>query len=181
MVCFCFYSTHAPGESPRIIDVKEQRVSGFLVCVMIGLSVLMSPLLRLIPMAVLFGVFLYMGIASMSGVQLFERLVETLIFSSIWPNYSLSLFHLQHPPILYARQALSTHKLCEACASLEAASIHHHTGALSGCAVGCEVIPVLAGLPLLPDPNGAHTTTVGYALQTGGAAGGKLEYFQLIY
>ncbi|XP_064540056.1 anion exchange protein 3 isoform X6 [Drosophila montana] len=66
--------THAPGESPRIIDVKEQRLSGFFVCVMIGLSVLMSPLLRLIPMAVLFGVFLYMGVASMSGVQLFERI-----------------------------------------------------------------------------------------------------------
>ncbi|XP_030081445.1 anion exchange protein 3 isoform X7 [Drosophila hydei] len=66
--------THAPGESPRIIDVKEQRLSGFFVCVMIGLSVLMAPLLRLIPMAVLFGVFLYMGVASMSGVQLFERI-----------------------------------------------------------------------------------------------------------
>ncbi|XP_032599357.1 anion exchange protein 3 isoform X3 [Drosophila grimshawi] len=66
--------THAPGESARIIDVKEQRLSGFFVCVMIGLSVLMSPLLRLIPMAVLFGVFLYMGVASMSGVQFFERI-----------------------------------------------------------------------------------------------------------
>ncbi|EDX09909.1 GD17941, partial [Drosophila simulans] len=66
-------STHAPGESPRIVDVKEQRLSGFFVCLMIGLSVLMAPLLRLIPMAVLFGVFLYMGVASMSGVQLFER------------------------------------------------------------------------------------------------------------
>ncbi|XP_016977321.1 band 3 anion transport protein isoform X3 [Drosophila rhopaloa] len=66
--------THAPGESPRIVDVKEQRLSGFFVCLMIGLSVLMAPLLRLIPMAVLFGVFLYMGVASMSGVQLFERI-----------------------------------------------------------------------------------------------------------
>ncbi|XP_020816601.1 anion exchange protein 3 isoform X5 [Drosophila serrata] len=65
--------THAPGESPRIVDVKEQRLSGFFVCLMIGLSVLMAPLLRLIPMAVLFGVFLYMGVASMSGVQFFER------------------------------------------------------------------------------------------------------------
>ncbi|KAI9588222.1 band 3 anion transport protein isoform X1 [Glossina fuscipes] len=65
--------THAPGESPRIIDVKEQRVSGFCVSLMIGLSVTMAPLLRLIPMAVLFGVFLYMGIASMSGVQFFDR------------------------------------------------------------------------------------------------------------
>ncbi|XP_053956545.1 anion exchange protein 3 isoform X1 [Anastrepha ludens] len=66
--------THAPGESPRIIDVKEQRVSGFFVSLMIGLSVTMAPLLRLVPMAVLFGVFLYMGIASMSGVQFFERM-----------------------------------------------------------------------------------------------------------
>ncbi|KAH8380652.1 hypothetical protein KR009_011982 [Drosophila setifemur] len=66
--------THAPGDSPRIVDVKEQRLSGFFVCLMIGLSVLMASLLRLIPMAVLFGVFLYMGVASMSGVQLFERI-----------------------------------------------------------------------------------------------------------
>lgn len=34
----------------------------------------MAPLLRQIPMSVLFGVFFYMGIASMSGVQLFDRL-----------------------------------------------------------------------------------------------------------
>ncbi|XP_036336298.1 band 3 anion transport protein-like [Rhagoletis pomonella] len=66
--------THAPGESPRIIDVKEQRLSGFFVALMIGLSVTMAPLLRLVPMAVLFGVFLYMGIASMSGVQFFDRM-----------------------------------------------------------------------------------------------------------
>ncbi|XP_055612245.1 anion exchange protein 2 isoform X2 [Uranotaenia lowii] len=66
--------THAPGESPHITDVKEQRISGFFVSVMVGLSVTMAPILRLIPMSVLFGVFLYMGIASMSGVQFFERL-----------------------------------------------------------------------------------------------------------
>lgn len=76
----CFFSrTHAPGETARIIDVKEQRVSGFLVALMVGLSVTMAPLLRLIPMAVLFGVFLYMGIASMSGVQFFERYVHCAI------------------------------------------------------------------------------------------------------
>ncbi|XP_058463431.1 band 3 anion transport protein isoform X4 [Malaya genurostris] len=66
--------THAPGESPHIIDVKEQRISGFVVSLMVGLSVTMAPILRLIPMSVLFGVFLYMGIASMSGVQFFDRL-----------------------------------------------------------------------------------------------------------
>lgn len=66
--------THAPGESPHIEEVKEQRVSGILVSIMVGLSILMAKVLRLIPLAVLFGVFLYMGIASMSGVQFFERL-----------------------------------------------------------------------------------------------------------
>ncbi|KFB52870.1 AGAP006115-PB-like protein [Anopheles sinensis] len=65
---------HAPGEAPHIADVKEQRISGFFVSLMVGLSVTMAPILRLIPMSVLFGVFLYMGIASMSGVQFFERL-----------------------------------------------------------------------------------------------------------
>ena len=30
-------------------------------------------MLKQVPLAVLFGVFLYMGVASMSGVQLFDR------------------------------------------------------------------------------------------------------------
>lgn len=73
---FCLsveYRTHAPGDKPHITDVKEQRVSGLCVSIMVGLSVTAAPLLRLIPMSVLFGVFLYMGISSMSGVQFFER------------------------------------------------------------------------------------------------------------
>lgn len=68
-----FNRNHAPGDAPRIADVKEQRLSGFFVSMLVGLSVAAAPLLRKIPMSVLFGVFLYMGVASMSGVQLFER------------------------------------------------------------------------------------------------------------
>lgn len=67
------YRTHAPGDKPHITDVKEQRVSGLCVSIMVGLSVTAAPLLRQIPMSVLFGVFLYMGVASMSGVQFFDR------------------------------------------------------------------------------------------------------------
>uniref|UniRef100_A0A147BN19 Anion exchange protein n=3 Tax=Ixodes ricinus TaxID=34613 RepID=A0A147BN19_IXORI len=67
--------THAPGESPHIIGVKEQRVTNLLVSLLVGLSVFMSPLLREVPVAVLFGVFLYMGITSMIGIQLFERII----------------------------------------------------------------------------------------------------------
>ncbi|KAL1130541.1 hypothetical protein AAG570_011787 [Ranatra chinensis] len=65
--------THAPGEKPHIIEVKEQRVSSLLVSILVGASMLMSPLLRLVPMSVLFGVFLYMGISSINGIQFFER------------------------------------------------------------------------------------------------------------
>ncbi|KAJ8936697.1 hypothetical protein NQ314_012196, partial [Rhamnusium bicolor] len=39
-----------------------------------GLSVLMSPLLRLVPMAVVVGIFLYMGVASIDGIQFFDRM-----------------------------------------------------------------------------------------------------------
>jgi MFS superfamily sulfate permease-like transporter len=55
------------------VDIKEQRLSGFFVSLMIGMSIFASPLLKQIPMAVLFGVFLYMGVCSMFGVQFFER------------------------------------------------------------------------------------------------------------
>jgi xanthine/uracil permease len=55
------------------VDVKEQRLSGFFVALLVGLSVAMGPVLRTVPMAVLFGVFLYLGFCSMMGVQFFER------------------------------------------------------------------------------------------------------------
>uniref|UniRef100_A0A2M4A0I7 Anion exchange protein n=1 Tax=Anopheles triannulatus TaxID=58253 RepID=A0A2M4A0I7_9DIPT len=78
--------THAPGESPHITDVKEQRLSGLFVSLLVGLSVTMAPILRLIPISVLFGVFLYMGIASMSGVQFFERLRLYLVPVKHYPQ-----------------------------------------------------------------------------------------------
>ena len=43
-------------------------------CMIPGLSLLLGAVLRQIPIAVLFGVFLYMGVASMSGIQFFERM-----------------------------------------------------------------------------------------------------------
>ena len=35
---------------------------------------MLGPILSKIPLPVLFGVFLYMGVASMNGVQLFDRI-----------------------------------------------------------------------------------------------------------
>ncbi|XP_076016648.1 anion exchange protein 3 [Genypterus blacodes] len=64
----------APGEKPMIQEVKEQRVTGLLVAVLVGMSIVMTDVLRLIPLAVLFGIFLYMGITSLTGIQLYERI-----------------------------------------------------------------------------------------------------------
>ncbi|KAM5134906.1 band 3 anion transport protein isoform 2-T2 [Mantella aurantiaca] len=66
------------GEKPQIERVIEQRISGLLVALLVGLSVLMEPVLSHIPLAVLFGIFLYMGVTSLNGIQLFDRLLLTL-------------------------------------------------------------------------------------------------------
>ncbi|NXS50820.1 B3A2 protein, partial [Balaeniceps rex] len=64
----------APGDKPKIQEVKEQRVTGLLVAVLVGLSIVIGDLLRQIPLAVLFGIFLYMGVTSLNGIQFYERL-----------------------------------------------------------------------------------------------------------
>ncbi|XP_040186468.1 band 3 anion transport protein isoform X2 [Rana temporaria] len=66
------------GEKPQIERVIEQRVSGLLVALLVGLSILMEPVLSLIPLPVLFGIFLYMGVTSLNGIQLFDRIMLTL-------------------------------------------------------------------------------------------------------
>ncbi|XP_004684149.2 PREDICTED: band 3 anion transport protein [Condylura cristata] len=67
-----------PGAAAQIQEVKEQRISGLLVSVLVGLSILMGPILSRIPLAVLFGIFLYMGVTSLSGIQLFDRILLLL-------------------------------------------------------------------------------------------------------
>ncbi|KAM9215174.1 band 3 anion transport protein isoform 2-T2 [Leptosomus discolor] len=69
----------APGEKSQILEVKEQRISGLLVAVLMGVSILMEPILKHIPLAVLFGIFLYMGVTSLFGVQLFDRILLLLM------------------------------------------------------------------------------------------------------
>jgi len=68
-------NTYAPGEKPGVVGVHEQRLSALLVSILLGLSVVLSDVLRLIPVSVVFGVFMYMGVSSMTGVQMLERCV----------------------------------------------------------------------------------------------------------
>lgn len=63
------------GPKPQINRVIEQRISGLIVAILVGASIYMEPILKLIPIAALFGIFLYMGITSLSGVQMWERIL----------------------------------------------------------------------------------------------------------
>lgn len=106
----------APGDSAHIQEVKEQRVTGFLVAILVGaavesptivssnsiftvlttsahmpspgLSIVIGEVLRQIPLAVLFGIFLYMGVMSLNGIQLTERLILLLMPPKYHPNNS---------------------------------------------------------------------------------------------
>lgn len=71
----------------RVVGVVETRITGLLVHLMIAGSLLVLPLLKLVPMSVLFGLFLFMGIASMSGNQLFERLRLWVVDPARYPTH----------------------------------------------------------------------------------------------
>ncbi|XP_060556502.1 electrogenic sodium bicarbonate cotransporter 1-like isoform X2 [Ruditapes philippinarum] len=66
--------TAAPGEKPMFLGCREQRVTALLVGILSGCAVLLTGVLTMIPMPVLYGVFLYMGVAALKGMQFIDRL-----------------------------------------------------------------------------------------------------------
>ncbi|XP_037742974.1 band 3 anion transport protein isoform X2 [Chelonia mydas] len=78
--------TTTPGEKAHVQEVKEQRISGLLVSILVGLSILMEPILKLIPLAVLFGIFLYMGVTSLNGIQLYDRILLLMKPPKYYPD-----------------------------------------------------------------------------------------------
>uniref|UniRef100_A0A672IHE3 Anion exchange protein n=1 Tax=Salarias fasciatus TaxID=181472 RepID=A0A672IHE3_SALFA len=87
----------APGEQPQFLGVREQRLTGILVFVLTGLSVFLAPVLQFIPMPVLYGVFLYMGVASLSGIQVLFFFVCSFAFQ-FWERIKLYLMPAKHQP-----------------------------------------------------------------------------------
>ena len=81
-------TNHAPGEHSHLVEVKEQRLTNAVIHLLIGLTVLVSPVLRHIPIAVLFGVFLYLGVSSLSHIQLCNRIRLLFIPASHHPDES---------------------------------------------------------------------------------------------
>ncbi len=87
--------TCAPGETPQFLGIREQRVTGTLVFLLTGLSVKLAPILAYIPMPVLYGVLLYMGVASLRGMQFIDRI--ELFFMP--PKHQPDYIYLRHVPL----------------------------------------------------------------------------------
>ncbi|XP_074913247.1 anion exchange protein 4 [Buteo buteo] len=88
-------ATSAPGEHPEFLGIREQRLTGLAVFVLTGVSVFMAPVLKHIPMPVLYGVFLHMGVAALNSIQLTDRVRLLLIPAKHQPD----LAYLRHVPL----------------------------------------------------------------------------------
>uniref|UniRef100_UPI00358F679F anion exchange protein 2-like n=2 Tax=Myxine glutinosa TaxID=7769 RepID=UPI00358F679F len=76
-----------PDERPADGEIKEQRITAFIVSLLLGLSVVLGTVLQQIPLAVLFGIFFYMGVTSLSGVQLFQRALLLFTPAKYHPDF----------------------------------------------------------------------------------------------
>ncbi|KFM08069.1 Electrogenic sodium bicarbonate cotransporter 1, partial [Aptenodytes forsteri] len=88
-------ATSAPGEHPEFLGIREQRLTGLAVFVLMGVSVFMAPVLKHIPMPVLYGVFLHMGVAALNSIQLTDRVRLLLMPAKHQPD----LAYLRHVPL----------------------------------------------------------------------------------
>ncbi|XP_078539976.1 sodium-driven chloride bicarbonate exchanger isoform X1 [Lissotriton helveticus] len=85
----------APGEQPKFLGIREQRVTGLMIFILMGSSVFMTRVLQFIPMPVLYGVFLYMGASSLKGIQLYDRIRLFWMPAKHQPD----LIYLRHVPL----------------------------------------------------------------------------------
>jgi len=67
--------------------ISEQRLTHFFIFLLVGLSTLMTPYLNLIPMPVLYGVFLFMGTSALSDIHFFNRMRIMFMPVKYQPDY----------------------------------------------------------------------------------------------
>lgn len=81
-----------------------------------GLSIVIGDLLRQIPLAVLFGIFLYMGVTSLNGIQFYERL------------HLLLMPPKHHPDVTYVKKVRTPPGACSAGGVPRVSSLRLGTG-----------------------------------------------------
>ncbi|CAE7601286.1 Slc4a1 [Symbiodinium natans] len=70
------------GDRKVPTKVVEQRATNFIIHGLLGFALFMAPVLTLLPKAVLQGVFFYMGISSLTGNNMFDRMCLWLVWDT---------------------------------------------------------------------------------------------------
>lgn len=118
-------TSHAPGVRPHIVEVKEQRITNIAIHILTGISILLAPALNRIPVPVMFGVLLYLGVSSFSGIQLVDRFIM------------MFMPHKYHPDVQYVRK-------------VKTLKIHTYTGIQLICLALLIVVKVTVLAPSFP-------------------------------
>jgi hypothetical protein len=71
----------------NIIKVQQTRLTGILIHGLMFIALFLLPLLKLIPVPVLLGVFLFMGLTSLGTNQFFERVLMFFMQPSKYPKH----------------------------------------------------------------------------------------------
>lgn len=79
-------ATSVPGETPKLVGVVEQRVTGVVIFGLIGLSIFATKALAYIPMPVLYAIFMYMGVTPMGELEFFQRILLFLMPKKYQPD-----------------------------------------------------------------------------------------------
>jgi mannitol/fructose-specific phosphotransferase system IIA component (Ntr-type) len=92
-------------EDGELVGVVENRLSNFAIHVLLGVALLLFlPLLGQVPMAVLFGMFLFMGVGTLSGNQFMERLRLWILDPERYPP--LHYFRVVPPRVVHGFTAV---------------------------------------------------------------------------
>ncbi|MFV8315726.1 sodium bicarbonate transporter family protein [Mycobacterium sp. 23] len=70
----------------RILAVRENRVSPLAIHLLIAASIFMLPVIKKVPIEVLFGLFLFMGFATLNGTDFYARLKLWLTDRKLYPD-----------------------------------------------------------------------------------------------
>ncbi|KAL5110371.1 Band 3 anion transport protein [Taenia crassiceps] len=87
-----------PGKPAEIISLVEQRVSVLIVGVLVTVSIYLGDILRLIPVAALYGMFIYLGLIGLRGLDSVNTLMALLTRRKYWGRWEF-LTNLPKPQL----------------------------------------------------------------------------------
>ena len=71
----------------NVISVQETRLTGLFAHMLLGLVMVFLDVLKLLPLPVLYGVFLFMGLSSLVGMQMWHRFCLFFMQPSQYPDH----------------------------------------------------------------------------------------------